>query len=186
MTLLAQLPADRLQGIRGLILDVDGVLTDGGIVYTDAGEEMKRFHVRDGSGIKYWIRAGHRVALLSGRSSPVLQRRADELSIAVVHMGAKNKLPVFQEILKELQLTAKECAYVGDDLPDLPPLRAAGLGIAVADAVQELRDAADAVTEQCGGHGAVREVIEALLRAQGLWDRILERYRPTPEERGLA
>jgi YrbI family 3-deoxy-D-manno-octulosonate 8-phosphate phosphatase len=179
MTRIAELPRERLAGLRLLVLDVDGVLTDGGIVYSDAGAEIKRFHVRDGSGIKYWCRAGHRCAFLSGRASPVVERRAAELGVGTVRLGAKVKLPVFREILEALQVTAEETIYVGDDLPDLPPMREAGLAVAVAGAVAEVRDAADAATEHSGGDGAVREVVEAVLQAQGRWDGILERYRAT-------
>lgn len=175
-SLLTVLPADRLQCIDVLVLDVDGVLTDGGIAYTAGGDEVKQFHVRDGSGLKYWHRSGKRSAILSGRSSPVVERRARELGIECVRLGAKDKLPVLHDILAQLAVSPACCAYVGDDLPDLPPMRACGLSIAVADGAAEVRETADAVTEQGGGRGAVREVIEALLRAQGLWATILSRY----------
>lgn len=175
---LAMIDPARIHPLRVLILDVDGVLTDGGIQYSTNGEELKTFHVRDGSGIKYWSRAGHRTALLSGRESTVVKRRADELGISPVKMGAKVKLPAFEEILAELQVQAHECAYMGDDLPDIPVMRKVGLAIAVADAVSEVREISAAVTERPGGRGAVREVIETLLKVQGRWGGVLERYLP--------
>ncbi len=164
--------------IRGLILDVDGVLTDGGIVYTDRGEELKRFDAKDGAGLKYWQRAGHTVALLSGRESPAVSRRAAELGITVVAQNAKDKLPVLERLCRRLDLPYEAVAYVGDDLPDIPVLQRVGLGIAVADATLATKDAARAVTEALGGRGAVREVIETILRGQNLWHRIMRRYLP--------
>lgn len=176
MKRLDELDAKTVHPITALILDVDGVLTTGAITYLSSGEEMKSFHVRDGSGLKYWRRAGHVVAFLTGRSSPIVERRAEELGVLKVVMGAKDKSPGFDEILAELRLRPEQCAYVGDDLPDIPVLRRVGLGIAVADAVDEVKDAAAAVTERSGGCGAVREVVEAILKAQQRWDGILARY----------
>jgi 3-deoxy-D-manno-octulosonate 8-phosphate phosphatase (KDO 8-P phosphatase) len=175
---LTDLPRERIEGIRLLVLDVDGVLTDGRITYSASGDEIKAFHVRDGTAIKYWGRCGHGTAILSGRDSPVVHRRAEELGIGTVRTGAKQKLPAFREILAETGIDAAETAYIGDDLPDLPPMREAALAITVADGVPEAKDAADAVTTRCGGDAAVREVIEHLLRSQGRWDTILERYLP--------
>lgn len=166
-----------LAGICFLICDVDGVLTDGRIILDSSGVETKAFHVRDGSGLKYWLRAGHQAALLSGRESPAVDRRAAELGLTLVEQGAKDKLPAFERLLKAAGCTADEAAFVGDDLPDLPVLRRAGFGVAVADAVAEFRSAADYTTQARGGHGAVREVVELLLKAQGKWAGILERYR---------
>jgi len=165
-----------LKRIRLLVTDVDGVLTDGRITYDSTGAESKSFHVRDGSGLKYWLRAGHQAALLTGRQSAVVDRRAAELGIALVEQGAKDKRPALERILKAAGCTGDEAAYVGDDLPDLPVFAAVGYRVAVADAVAELREAADYVTRTPGGGGAVREVIELILRAQGRWATILERY----------
>ncbi len=177
MNPLAEVPDARLQPVRGLVLDVDGVLTDGGIVYGSLGEgadaEILRFHVRDGAGIAYWRRAGHRVALLSGRGSPMVRRRAAELGIDAIRLSAKDKLPAFHSLCEELGLAPADCAYLGDDLPDLPPMRAAGLAIAVADAASDVRLAADGVTAARGGEGAVRETVETILRAQKRWDALL-------------
>ena len=164
-----------------LVLDVDGVLTDGRVTLTASGEEINSFHVRDGSGIKYWMRAGKQAAIISGRSSPAVICRAGELGIEHVRLGAKDKLPVLEALLAELGVDARRTAVVGDDLPDLPMIRCAGWSAAVADAVSEVRDAADYVTTAPGGTGAVREVIELLLRSGGLWETILQRYRPAGE-----
>lgn len=163
--------------IELLVLDVDGVLTDGRITYDDRGHELKSFNVRDGAGLKYWHRVGNRSAILTGRDSPVVARRAGELGISVVRQKALTKLPVLEEILAELDVRAERTAYMGDDLPDIPPMRACGLGITVADATDEVKDLADWVAPQVGGAGAVRWAIERLLRASDKWDTIMQRYR---------
>jgi len=163
--------------IRALILDVDGVLTSGEIIYTANGDEIKAFHVRDGSGLKYWHRVGHVSAILSGRDSPVIERRAEELGVSAIVTGAKDKGTALEAILHEWKVEASACADVGDDLPDLPAMQVVGLPLAVADAVAEVKDCAAGVTESLGGRGAVREVVEAILRAQGRWDHVLSRYR---------
>lgn len=160
---------ERFAAIELLLLDVDGVLTDGRITFTDGGEEIKSFHVRDGTGIKYWRRSGKRVAIVTGRSSPVVNRRAAELGIDLVVQGADEKLVAFRRILSETRLRADQVCAVGDDLPDLPVLKECGIAVAVADAVSELRAAATYVTQSAGGHGAVREVIEWLMHGQGTW-----------------
>ncbi len=165
-----------------LVLDVDGVLTDGKIVLTPGGDEIKEFHVRDGAGIKYWQRVGHRLAIISGRSSPAVMRRAEELGVAAVRLNAKDKAPALEEILQELGVTPDRVAAVGDDLPDVPVLRRVAFPVAVADAVDEVRGVAAYVTRARGGCGAVREVIELILRKSGKWQRILERYFPAPRE----
>jgi 3-deoxy-D-manno-octulosonate 8-phosphate phosphatase (KDO 8-P phosphatase) len=163
----------RARKIELLVLDVDGVLTDGSISYTSEGVEIKRFHVRDGSGLKFWHLAGKRSAILSGRSSAAVEIRAAELGISTVLQGQAEKLPAFERILKEFGLMADRVCAVGDDLPDLPVLRRAGLSVSVADGCPELRGAADFVTATPGGHGCVREVIEWLLKMQGLWDGVI-------------
>lgn len=168
--------AARAAKIELLLLDVDGVLTDGGIVYTDAGEELKRFHVRDGSGLKFWHLAGKRSAILSGRKSPAVDRRAAELGIGVVVQGRAEKLPAFEAILADTGLWADQVCAVGDDLPDVPVLRRAGLGVAVADACAEARAAAQYTTAVGGGHGAVRDAIEWLLKLQGTWNTLVARF----------
>lgn len=166
-----------IEKIRFLVLDVDGVLTDGSIWYGSSGEEFKGFNVKDGAGLKYWRRAGHAAGIVTGRSSPMVLRRAAELDIREVAMDAKTKLPAFEELLEKAGVTPEETAVVGDDLPDLPLIRRAGLGIAVADAVREVKDAATVITKRKGGRGAVREAIEFILKAQDRWEDIMERYR---------
>ncbi|MGE3809816.1 MAG: KdsC family phosphatase [Gemmataceae bacterium] len=168
--------AERCRRIELLVLDVDGVLTDGGIVYSDAGHEIKQFHVRDGSGLKLWHWLGKQAAILSGRSSRVVDVRAAELDVATVVQGARDKLPAFRKIVKDCGLEPAQVCFVGDDVPDLPALRNCGLAVAVADACADVQAAAHYITHAPGGRGAVREVIEWLLRAQGLWSRVLERF----------
>ena len=170
--------AGRATRIELLLLDVDGVLTDGSVVYTDSGEELKRFHVRDGSGLKLWRAAGKRSAIISGRSSAAVERRASELGIAPVLQGCDDKLQAFEEVLAAVGLTADRVCAVGDDLADLPILKRAGLAIAVADACPEVQAAAHLTTITPGGRGAVREAVEWLLKLQGRWDALIAGYRP--------
>ena len=165
-----------------LVLDVDGVLTDGRVTLDEDGREIKTFHVRDGSGMKYWQRVGRKLALISGRGSPAITARAAELGVECVRLNAKDKLPVLKEVLNELGIAPERTAVVGDDLPDLPLLRYCGVGIATADAVEEVRKQAVYVTTLPGGAGCVREVIEMILRGSGDWERIMERYIPKGEE----
>jgi 3-deoxy-D-manno-octulosonate 8-phosphate phosphatase (KDO 8-P phosphatase) len=160
---------DRCAGIAVLAVDVDGVLTDGGIVLGTGGLEVKQFHVRDGSALKYWRAAGRRAALISGRNSPVVEARARELGVDWVFQGAGDKLPALRRLLADAGVGAQAVCYVGDDLPDLPPMRHCGLAAAVADACPEVRACAHFVTRAPGGRGAVREVIELLMHCQGCW-----------------
>jgi len=168
--------AERCAGIELLIVDVDGVLTDGAIIYGENGVEVKAFHVRDGSGLKIWQRAGKRAALITGRSSGVVAIRAAELGIAPVFQGAAEKLPAYRAILKETGVQPRQVCYLGDDVPDLPVLLHSGLAAAVADACTEVRAAAHYVTGAAGGRGAVREVIELILRCQGSWRPIVDQF----------
>ncbi len=162
--------------IELLLLDVDGVLTDGSVVYIDDGRELKRFHVRDGSGLKLWRAAGKRAAIVSGRSSHAVERRAAELGICPVLQGRDDKIVAFEEVLTLTGLKPEQVCAIGDDLPDVPVLRRCGLAIAVADACREARDAAHYVTAVPGGRGAVRDAIEWLLKLQGRWDELTARY----------
>lgn len=162
--------------IKLLILDVDGVLTDGGIIRDDAGQQIKRFHVRDGAGIVMWKRLGKEVAIITGKESSVVSHRAEELGIEYVHQNIANKLEAFNELLEELDVKAEEVAYVGDDLPDLPVMKRVGCPIAVADAAEEVRAAAKYVTKYPGGYGAVRDAIEYLCKEMGLWGQVVERF----------
>jgi 3-deoxy-D-manno-octulosonate 8-phosphate phosphatase (KDO 8-P phosphatase) len=168
---------DRLAAIELLVLDVDGVLTDGGIVYSDDGTELKQFHVRDGSALKLWRSVGKRSAVISGRRSAVVERRAAELGLGPVVQGAERKLEALRAVLRDTGLRPEQVCAVGDDLPDLPVLRHCGVAVAVADACPEVRADAHHVTAAPGGRGAVREVVEWLLTAQGLWAGLVERFR---------
>jgi len=172
--------ADRCAPIELLVLDVDGVLTDGRIVYAGAGEEIKAFHVRDGSGIRLWQNAGKRAAIITGRTTLAVARRAAELGIDLVIQGAADKRVALRSILDTTGLRPEQAAGIGDDLPDLPILRAVGLALAVADACAEVRHAAHFVTQAPGGGGAVREAIELLLRCQGSWQRVVDRFLINP------
>ena len=163
---------ERAKRIRLLLLDVDGVLTDGRITYGSAGLEVLSFHVRDGLALKAAQGAGISVGLVSGRKSEALLRRAEELRLAEVYTGVEDKMAVYRQLLVRYRLEDAEVAYMGDDLPDLPVLRQAGLAISVADAPTEVRTAAHMVTSLPGGKGAVREAVEWLLKSQGVWDQV--------------
>jgi 3-deoxy-D-manno-octulosonate 8-phosphate phosphatase (KDO 8-P phosphatase) len=168
------LPPDGVQArarrIRLLLLDVDGVLTDGSVVLLGDGQEIKSFYVRDGTAIVLARREGIQVGLLSGRSSDVTLRRAAELGITLVVQGELDKGTAFDRIVADAGLDAADVAYMGDDLLDLPVLRRAGLSAAPADAVREVLAEADWVSGQPGGRGAVRELVELLLSSRGRWD----------------
>ncbi len=155
----------RARGVRLLVLDVDGVLTDGRLYLSAAGEELKVFDVRDGSGLVALQRAGVAVAIISGRDSGAVSRRAAELGIPHVRQGVTDKGRELESLMHELGIAAAETACVGDDTPDLPMLRTAGLAVAVADAHPGLRASAHFVTSAPGGRGAVREVCDLLLAA---------------------
>ncbi len=163
--------------IEVLVLDVDGVLTDGRIVYTDRGEEIKAFHVRDGSGLKVWTSLGKQAGIITGRRSTIVQRRAEELGIHAVVQGTDDKAAALRQMLVSLGKAPEQACVVGDDIVDVPMLRAVGLAVAVADACWEAKEDADYVTQAPGGGGAVREVVELILRAQGSWQTIVARYR---------
>ena len=168
---------DRLcQPIELILSDVDGVLTDGAIVLDNQGIETKRFNNRDGMGIVLWRKAGYRFGLITLRSSHLVKIRAGELGIDLIRQGTAEKLPVLRQILDELDLKPEQTCYLGDDLPDLPVVGAAGLGVAVSDACAELRENADYITESAGGRGAVRETIELILKAQRRWDDVIQPY----------
>ena len=155
--------------IKLLFLDVDGVMTDGSITMNDRGEEMKSFDVKDGQGLKLLLRGGIEVILVTGRVSGVVEHRAADLGIKEVHQGISNKMILCRRVLDEKGLAPEEACCIGDDLPDIGMFREVGLRVAVADAAKEVCDAADLVTKGKGGHGAVREVCEWILRSQGKW-----------------
>jgi len=165
-----------LSNIQLLILDVDGVMTDGGIIRDDAGQQLKRFHVRDGAGIVLWRRLQKDVAIITGKESQVVAHRAEELGIEHLYQNVGNKLEIYDQLKDELGVRDDEIAYIGDDLPDLPVMRRVAVPIAVADAVEEVRAAAKYVTKFPGGYGAVRDAIEFLCKEMGLWQQVLNRY----------
>ncbi len=164
------------QSVELLVLDVDGVLTNGTIALDDDGRELKQFNVRDGAGLRIWMRLGGKVAIITGRSGQALRHRAEELGIRDVRQGVKDKGAELEALLDHLELEPAQAAAMGDDLPDLAMLRRVGFPIAVSDAAAEVRDAASYVTTLGGGQGAVREAIEHLIRARGAWDEVMSWY----------
>ena len=166
---------NKLKKIKLLLLDVDGVLTDGGIIYHDNGAETKVFNVKDGLGIRLLLEAGIHLGIITGRRSNALSFRCKDLGINLIYDGVKNKIDVLDALLDQTGVSAEEVAFIGDDLPDLKLMKTIGLSIAVGDAHKVILDNADMVTSANGGHGAVREVCETILKAKGLWENILER-----------
>jgi 3-deoxy-D-manno-octulosonate 8-phosphate phosphatase (KDO 8-P phosphatase) len=158
--------------VKLLILDVDGVLTDGRITMNERGEEIKSFNVKDGLGLKMLMSAGIDVVIITGRKSMVVEHRAKELGIDEVWQGIKDKKALCKKIIREKRLKKKEVCCIGDDLPDLAMFMEAGLRIAVADGVEEVREEADFVTKKKGGDGAVREACEWILKSKGAWTKI--------------
>jgi len=165
--------AARCRRLRLVLTDVDGVMTDGTILFLPGGGEAKAFHIRDGLGIALARRAGLRVGILSGRTSEVVARRAEELGMSPVAQGLADKVEGFRRILAEEGLAAHEVAFIGDDVNDLAVVREVGLSAAPADAPLEVRAEAYMVTDACGGEGCLREFLEAILRARGDWDLLL-------------
>ncbi len=166
----------RAAAVRLLVLDVDGVLTDGSIYLDAVGAESKRFHVRDGFGLQIWRELGFHTAIITGRNVPAVAHRARELKISHVHQGVSDKCAALDKVLASLGLTADEAAFLGDDWPDLRVMAACGYPMAVADAEEPVKQAAKFVTDRVGGNGAVRDAVEHLLAAKGLMDRALAMY----------
>ena len=166
----------RAKAIKLAIFDVDGVLTDGRLYFMTDGSEFKTFNTLDGQGIKMLINSGVRTAIISGRSTPAVEKRANNLGIQHLYQGREDKLVVLDELLGELGLNYAQVAYLGDDLPDLPVIRRVGLGMAVANAAGFVRQHAHGVTEARGGEGAAREFCELIMRAQGSLDAALDAY----------
>ena len=167
---------NKLKRIKLLLLDVDGVLTDGSIIYDDKGSEIKVFNVKDGFGIRLLMDVGIDVGIVTGRASMALRHRLDNLGISLIFDGVRDKSSVIDLILEQQQVSTEEIAFVGDDLFDIQLMKKVGISIAVKDAHKIVRENADMVTLNKGGAGAVREVCESILKARGLWEKVLERY----------
>ncbi len=171
-------------GIRCLVLDVDGVLTKGDITYTSSGEELKTFHAKDGMGLAIAHAMGLQTAIITGRTSPVVERRAKELKISHVQMGSHNKSAGLQVVLDTLQVQAQEVAYMGDDLNDLGVMSRVGLAMTPQDGVPEIKDIAHYICRANGGQGAVREAVEYILKREGLWEEAVRKYREETYQAG--
>jgi len=166
----------RARRIKLLLMDCDGVLTDGRLWLTSDGDEQKAFHARDGQGISLLHRAGLRTGIITGRTSSAVDRRAQDLKMSYVRQYAKDKIKALDEILADAGVARDECAYIGDDVADIPVMRRVGFAVAVSDAVEETKQAAHYLTQLRGGQGAVREVCDLVLKAQGRWDELMERF----------
>lgn len=171
---------ERIKPVRLMIFDVDGVLTDGRVIYLPDGSEIKEFDVQDGHGIKLLQRAGIEVALISGRPCAAVEHRAKGLSISRVHLGIKVKVEAYEQVLAETGLKEHETGFMGDDLIDIPVMRRAGFSVAVPNGASHIFPYAHYVTRASGGRGAAREVCELILQTQGLWDGLMERYISDP------
>ena len=167
---------ERAARIKLLLMDCDGVLTDGRIWLFDNGEEQKGFHTRDGLGLELWHRAGLKSGIISGRNSAAVERRAQGLGMSYVVQGVKEKVQAFTDTVTKAGVTNDEVAFIGDDLNDIPLMLRSGFGVAVADAAAEVRERAHYVTKVSGGQGAVREVIELILKAQDRWKDLTAHY----------
>ena len=168
--------SDKLKRIQLLLLDVDGVLTDGSIIFNDDGSELKLFNVKDGLGLKLAIEAGIAVGIVTGRKSEALRHRCRDLGIQHLFDAVEDKAQLLSRIVDRTGVAPQNTAFMGDDLPDLGLMRHVGLSIAVADAHELVRERSDWITTASGGYGAVREVCEALLKAKGIWDRLTDRF----------
>ena len=165
---------DKLKKIKVLVCDVDGVLTDGKIIYDSEGRETKNFHVQDGLGLVMMRKLGFKLAVISARPSKVATQRAKELRFDFAYIGVDSKIKAYEDLVKKLRVRDEAICFIGDDLPDLRVLKRAGLAVAVTNAVDDIKKAADYVTTKAGGEGAVREVIDLILKNQGLWDKVLQ------------
>jgi 3-deoxy-D-manno-octulosonate 8-phosphate phosphatase (KDO 8-P phosphatase) len=162
--------------IELVLSDVDGVMTDGGIQILDDGQQFLKFHIRDGMGVRLWREAGKRFGIVTGRNLEAVKRRAADLWLDIVKVGVDDKLPAVDAIAADLMLSREQVCFIGDDLLDLATIRAVGLGVAVADAAEDVRRAAKYTTSVPGGAAPVREVIELLLKNTGRWQDVIERY----------
>ena len=167
---------ERLKKIKMLLLDVDGILTDGRITYSSDGTETKSFDVKDGQGLKMIQRAGIEVGIITGRQSTIVEHRAEELGIKILYQGVKDKLVPFREILEKYRLNEEEIAYVGDDIVDLPILLKVGFSATVADALLDVKNNVHYVATLAGGRAAVREICDLILQESGRWDGVAAKY----------
>lgn len=174
-------PKTNLADIQLLVMDVDGVLTDGTVEIHGDGSESKSFNLLDGHGLRMWQRAGGKTAFLSGRFSQATKHRAEQLEVDFCLQDCFEKLPILKKLLEEAGVSAERTAYIGDDLLDLPAIKYVGFGAAVANAVDEVKKEADYVTTRRGGDGAVREVIEYILKTTGKWQELMKKYLPNSE-----
>ena len=162
--------------IELILSDVDGVMTDGGIQLLDDGTQFVKFHIRDGMGVRLWREAGKRFGIVTGRKLDSIRKRAEDLWLDIIRLGIDDKLPAVDELAAEFNITREQVCYIGDDLLDLKTIQSVGLGVAVADAVEDVRKAAKYTTSVPGGQAAVREVIELILKNTGRWEDVLKRY----------
>jgi len=167
---------DRIQEVEGVITDCDGILTDGRVYFTGEGEQIKSFHVHDGAAVKMLQHAGIRVALISGRDSPPLAVRAEELDFDAFYPGSSDKREPFGAICEKWEISPRQICYIGDDLTDIGPVRQAGFVATVPGAADEIQGEADYVTETRGGYGAFREIAERILKTKGLWSSVQDMY----------
>jgi 3-deoxy-D-manno-octulosonate 8-phosphate phosphatase (KDO 8-P phosphatase) len=168
--------ANACSKIELILSDVDGVMTDGGIHLLDDGTQLVKFHIRDGMGVRLWREAGKRFGIVTGRKLDSIRKRAEDLWLGIIRLGIDDKLPAVDELAAEFKITREQICYIGDDLLDLETIQSVGFGVAVADAVEDVRKAAKYTTSVRGGQGAVREVIELILKNTGRWDEVLKRY----------
>ena len=167
----------RASKVSVLIVDVDGVLTDGRIIYAEYGDELKCFDVQDGAGLVFWHRVGLKSVIISGRKSRLLKRRSKEMRVDFLAQGQLIKLPVYKRVLKKFRVTDEQVCVICDDLMELPMARRAGFTVTVPNAVEEVKKVSHYTTQREGGRGAVRETIDIILKAKGLWDQVLHRYQ---------
>ena len=166
----------RMQSIELILSDVDGVMTNGGITYDNQGIETKTFHVRDGMGIKLWQKTGHRFGVITARSSHIVKLRMEELGVNYIRQGTEQKQAAAQQIITELGLQPDNVCYIGDDLTDVALMKSVGMSASVADAAEDVKKMAHYVTKSAGGTGAIRELIEMILKSQKRWNELLQGY----------
>lgn len=172
--MLSQEINNRIKKIRLFVMDVDGILTDGRIIYDDNGNQLKFFNVQDGLGIALLRRGGIESAIITAKSSKVVERRAKDFKLKYLYQDCSDKLKTFNSLVKKLKISPEEACYMGDDLLDIPVMKLVGLAISVPNAVLEAREAAHHITERQGGHGAVREICDLILKTQGKWEDIVK------------